>query len=432
MSPNFASEPLSTVSGPIDASVTVPGSKSVSNRALICAALAHGSSRIVNIAPGDDTLRMLDCLRSIDVQVRFEDSIAQVEGCEGVIRGGVRLDAGLAGTTSRFMTAVAALGTEPTTVIGEPALCRRPMADLHSALRALGAHVESLGEPDRLPVRLYRGDLHGGAVGVRGDISSQFLSALMLIAPHLVGGLEIALTSKLVSKPYVEMTARVMSAFGVVGVRIEEDRVFVPEGRYIGSTFEVEPDASSASYPLAAAAIVGGSVSIPGLNRDSMQGDIQVLDILEEMGCRVEIAAGDCSLSRTGNLSGVDLDMSDVSDLVPTIAVVALFASSPTRIRNVGFIRGKESDRIGDLVAGIEALGGRAVEHPDGLEIFPFDSFQDQPIVMHTHHDHRLAMAWSLVALKRPSIAIDMPSVVDKSWPQWWFVRETIRRSSIH
>ncbi|MFM8857334.1 MAG: 3-phosphoshikimate 1-carboxyvinyltransferase, partial [Actinomycetota bacterium] len=156
------------------------------------------------------------------------------------------------------------------------------------------------------------------------------------------------------------------------------------------------------------------------------------LDILEEMGCRVDVSSGNCSLTRSGALSGVDIDMSDVSDLVPTIAVVALFASTPTRIRNVGFIRGKESDRIGDLVAGIEALGGRASEHPDGLEVFPLETVPDQPIVMQTHHDHRLAMAWSLVALKRSSIIVDMPSVVDKSWPQWWTVRETIRRTSIH
>ena len=432
MSPESVHTPLSTASGPIEASVSVPGSKSISNRALICAALARGSSRIVNIAPGDDTVRMIDCLRSIDVGIRSDDSTVLVEGCDGEIRGGTELDAGLAGTTSRFMTAVAALGSEPTTIVGEAALCRRPMGDLHTALRALGAGVETLGEPDRIPVRLHRGDLHGGSVGVKGDISSQFLSALMLIGPYLAGGLRIELTSPLISKPYVKMTARVMSAFGVHGVTIDEARVVVPEGRYDCTTFEVEPDASSASYPLAAAAIAGGTVSIAGLKRDSMQGDIRILDILEEMGCRVVASGENCTLTRTGTLSGVDIDMADVSDLVPTIAVVALFASTPTRIRNVGFIRGKESDRIGDLVAGIEAMGGRAVEHPDGLEVRPFESLPDQPIVMPTHHDHRLAMAWSLVALRRSSITIDMPNVVEKSWPQWWSVREAIRRTSIH
>ncbi|MFM8856721.1 MAG: 3-phosphoshikimate 1-carboxyvinyltransferase, partial [Actinomycetota bacterium] len=282
MSADFSNMPLSTASGPIDVSVSVPGSKSVSNRALICAALASGSSRIINLAPGDDTARMLNCLRSIGVGLVSEGSTAQVEGCNGEIRGGVELDAGLAGTTSRFMTAVAALGSEPTTIVGEQALRRRPMGDLHSALRSLGAGVESLGEHDRLPVRLHRSDLHGGSVGLKGDVSSQFLSALMLIGPYLEGGLEIDLTSPLISKPYVTMTAQVMSAFGVHDVTVDERRVLVPEGRYLGASFEVEPDASSASYPLAAAAIAGGTVSVPGLTRNSMQGDIRILDILEE------------------------------------------------------------------------------------------------------------------------------------------------------
>jgi 3-phosphoshikimate 1-carboxyvinyltransferase len=179
MAPNSVNSPLLTASGPIDASVFVPGSKSISNRALICAALASGSSHVVNVAPGDDTARMLDCLASIDVRVDIEESSVRIEGCDGEVRGGTELNAGLAGTTSRFMTAVAALGPEPTTITGEPALCRRPMGDLHSALRALGARVESLEEADRLPVRLHRGDLHGGTVGVRGDVSSQFLTALM-------------------------------------------------------------------------------------------------------------------------------------------------------------------------------------------------------------------------------------------------------------
>lgn len=432
MAPNSVNSPLLTASGPIDASVFVPGSKSISNRALICAALASGSSHVVNVAPGDDTARMLDCLASIDVRVDIEESSVRIEGCDGEVRGGTELNAGLAGTTSRFMTAVAALGPEPTTITGEPALCRRPMGDLHSALRALGARVESLEEADRLPVRLHRGDLHGGTVGVRGDVSSQFLTALMLIGPYLDGGLEVELTTPLISKPYVTMTSRVMSAFGVRGVTIDETRVCIPEGRYVGAEFEVEPDASSASYPLAAAAITGGTVLVHGLRRDSLQGDIRILEILEEMGCRVETSSGSCALVRSGALSGIDIDMSDVSDLVPTIAVVALFAASPTRIRNVGFIRGKESDRIGDLVSGIEAIGGHAVEYADGLEIFPLESVPVEPIMMDTHHDHRLAMAWSLIALERQSVTIDVPNVVDKSWPQWWTVRETIRRSSIH
>lgn len=432
MSIDVPNPSLLVASGPIDASVVVPGSKSISNRALICAGLALGPSRIENFAPGDDTSRMLECLQRIGVPVRLEGSTVFLEGLNGEIRGGAELNAGLAGTTSRFMTAVAALGVHPTTILGDPPLRRRPMGDLHSALSGLGASVTPLDVADHLPVRLHRHELQGGSVSVRGNVSSQFLTALMLIGPYLTGGLNVELTSNLISRPYVEMTSRVMASFGVSGVVIEKDRVIVPEGRYQGTAFEVEPDASSASYPLAAAAILGGSISVDGLSRDSMQGDIRILDILEEMGCDLDTRTRSCVLSRSSRLEGIDIDMADVSDLVPTIAIVALFASTPTRIRNVGFIRGKESDRIGDLVAGIRTLGGQAVEHSDGLEVFPMQSFGDLPVVMDTHHDHRLAMAWSLVALVRPSVSIDDPNVVNKSWPEWWAVRETIRRTSIH
>lgn len=420
------------VDGPVRAIVSVPGSKSLSNRALICAALADGESRIENLASGEDTRGMIEGLGSLHVALQEHGDAIEVHGLGGRVVGDAVVDAGLAGTTSRFLTAVAALGSEPTTITGGEPLRRRPMGDLHSALRSLGADVRSLEDADRLPVLVRRASLTGGSIGLRGDVSSQFLSALMLIAPYLPGGLRIELTSPLISKPYVDMSANVMASFGHSGVEITSERVIVAEGEYKGCLYSVEPDASSASYPLAAAAIARGSVEVEALTRRSIQGDVRILDLLEAMGCNVEATEDSCVVSRVGDLSGIDVDMSDVSDLVPTIAVVALFASSPTRIRNVGFIRAKESDRIGDLVAGITELGGMAFEHADGLEVFPLQSAPSFPIELSSHHDHRLAIVWSLVALLRPGIRIDDPGVVNKSWPEWWQVRELIRRSSIH
>lgn len=422
--------PLNTAAGPIDASVEVPGSKSISNRALICAALADGESSVINIAPGDDTKAMLRALRDLDVALRFDESVVEILGSGGNFDGGCVVDAGLAGTTSRFLTALATLAKDPVTVTGREALLRRPMGDLHRALSMLGAEVRHLGQLDHLPVEIGKGHIRGGSISLKGDISSQFLTALMLIGPYLDTGLEIELTSKLVSRPYVDMTARVMSTFGVPDVVMEEDIVVVPPGRYTGCVYTVEPDASSASYPLAAAAIAGGRVAVRGLTPDSMQGDIRILEILETMGCTVESTQDSSAVHREHDLRGIDVDMADVSDLVPTVAVLAMFASSPSRIRGVGFIRNKESDRLGDLVAGIELLGGRAVEHHDGVEVLPRVGLPEFPVVAPTHHDHRLAMAWSLVALRRPGITIDDPDVVDKSWPGWWSVRDLILRSS--
>lgn len=419
---------LETASGPVGATIPVPGSKSVANRALVCAALADGESRLTGVPTGDDTEAMVDGLRRLGARV---DAIVgdqwSVRGTS--IDGGVEVDARLAGTTSRFLTAVAALGRGFTTVTGGEALRRRPMGELHEALRGLGADVETLGSPGCLPVRVRRGELHGGVVEMAGDVSSQFVSALMLIAPCLPSGLEIRLTSPLVSRPYVVMTASVMSTFGARGIVVSDSIVSVPASGYRGVDSVIEPDASSASYPLAVAAITGGRVRVPGLSRDSWQGDVAIVDILAAMGCRTEFDdAG--AVVEGGPLHGVDLDMSDVSDLVPTVAAVAAFADSPTTIDGVGFIRRKESDRIGDLVDGLNALGCRATALEDGLRIDPSTTEERHGASLRTHHDHRLAMAWSLLALRITGVSIDDPSVVAKSWPDWWQVRSTLLASA--
>ena len=423
---------ISPVTGPLDAVVSVPGSKSIANRALVCAALAEGECTLRNLPDGDDTVAMLDCLARLGVAVAQDDDRAVVAGRGGRLdEGPIVLPTRLAGTTSRFLTALAVLGPGPYVIDGEAPLRSRPMAALHNALMDLGANVTPLERPGHLPVRVWQADglRTDPSVEVRGDISSQFISALMMIAPYLSGGLEIRLSTELVSRPYVEMTASVMASFGVDGVSIEDrDRttIVVPEGRYRAVDLSIEADASSASYPFAAAAIAGGSVTVRGLAPTSVQSDIRFVDALVNMGCTVDNTEEGLTVSRRGSLNGITIDMRDFSDTAPTLAVVAAVAESPTRITGIGFIRGKESDRIGDVVAELRRCGVDAEPEDDGLIVRPGLL---GPARVETHHDHRIAMAFALLGLVTPGIAIADPGVVSKSFPGYWQVLDEIAAS---
>jgi 3-phosphoshikimate 1-carboxyvinyltransferase len=405
----------------------VPGSKSVANRALVCAALADGVSYLTNVPDGDDSVAMLDCVAALGAGVLPgpDPGTYRIDGFAGVPRPGpVMLPTRLAGTTSRFVTAVAALGSGPYTIDGAPPLRRRPMGPLHDALAALGVTVQPGERWGHLPVTI-SGPCHAenAHLAIRGDISSQYVTALMLIGPYLPNGLRIELTSPLVSHSYVGITAAVMEVFGVDGVQLADDSITVPAGRYGGSELFVEPDASSAGYPLAAAAIVGGSVSVPGLTASSLQGDARFADVLGEMGCEVWADHHGTTVLRKGPLRGIDIDMVDLSDLVPTLSVVAPFAHTRTTIRGVGFIRAKESDRIGDLCDELRRAGVDARETADGLVIEPGPPHSAR---MGTHHDHRLAMAFSLLGLYVDGIEIEDPDVVSKSWPGYWEMLEAL------
>ncbi|MBU3688174.1 MAG: 3-phosphoshikimate 1-carboxyvinyltransferase [Acidimicrobiales bacterium mtb01] len=418
---------LGVASAPITATVNVPGSKSIANRALVCAALADGVSRVRGCPDGDDTRAMIDGLTRLGATiVHHPDGGLTVSGHAGRIRGGVEVDALLAGTTSRFLTAVASLGAEPSIVTGAPRLRARPMAALHDSLSRLGARVEPLGDAGCLPVRVARDRLHGGTVELPGDVSSQFVTALMLIAPLLPDGLSIRLTSPLVSRPYVAMTAAVMSTFGASGIAVSDQTIEVAPDGYRSIEYVVEPDASSASYPLAAAAITAGEVAVPGLTSASLQGDSVFSSLLESMGCAAAIDGSGTRVRGSSSLRGIDIDMADVSDLVPTLAAVAAFADTPTHIRGVGFIRNKESDRLGDLANGLRAIGCQTEVTNDGIVISPSVPESYRGAELATHHDHRLAMAWSLLALRVPGISLDDDSVVSKSWPDWWTVRASL------
>ena len=433
---------VQTAEHPLDAVVEVPGSKSIANRALICAALADGESMLHNVPGGDDTAAMLACVALLGAGVnRHDETLVRVNGTGGRLHPGpLMLDARLAGTTSRFVTALCALGSGTYEIDGLAPLRTRPMAPLHDALVAIGAGV-SCGEIwGHLPVtvtgRLARlGLTHEAeqysqngprrqAVQIRGDVSSQYITALMLIAPYLPGGLRIELTTPLISRPYLAITAAVMAAFGVHDVTIEDTTITVGSGRYAAVDHVIEPDASTASYPLAAAAICGGSVRVADLGPDALQGDAAFADLLGLMGCDVARDAAGTTVSRRGELRGIEIDMADLSDLVPTLAAVAPFASTPTIISGVGFIRAKESDRLGDLAHELSKCGVRVDVLDDGIRIEPGFGVG---AAMDTHHDHRLAMAFGILGLRIRGVRVHDPDVVTKSWPAFWTSLEALR-----
>lgn len=405
---------------PINAVVRVPGSKSVANRALLCAALAgDGMSRVTNVPTGDDSEAMLAALR--------------VAGCLGedcTVRGGVfpgtasRFDAGIAGTTSRFLTAASVLSTTGIVVDGGEPLRRRPMVDLHDALRAIGAHVEELGRTGHLPVRVAAGPSTEGVVSVGGDVSSQFISALMLVAPRLPSGLVIDVRGELVSRPYVEMTAQVMRSFGAA-VTIEDRQVRVAPGGYVATDYDVEPDFSAAAFPLMALAFGAGRVEIQDLLRSRLQGDSFILEIARQMGMTVSSAGDDVVVERASGsfISPVDVDLRDASDLVPAVATACTVARGTSFLRGIGFIRSKESDRLGDLAHELNAAGADVKVMDDGLEIRG-GGVPSTTTRFVTHDDHRLAMAFALVAVGGGRCVIDDGSVVSKSWPEYFSAME--------
>jgi 3-phosphoshikimate 1-carboxyvinyltransferase len=422
------SRAITPIDGPLDARVPIPGSKSLTNRALVCAALAEGTSVLDGVLLADDTEAMLDGLTRLGIAVDIDRAGERVTvtGCAGVLpqaAAGARLDARLSGTTARFLLPVLALGPGPVRLDGAPPLRARPMADGIAAARLLDADVVEEDQPGHLPVIV-----HGGAgasaaeVPVRGDASSQFLSGLLLAAPARSDGLRVSTSGdKLVSRPYVEMTVAVMRAFGATATEQaaggDGGGWVVQPGGYQATNYRIEPDASAASYFFGAAAICGGRVTIDGLGKDSVQGDVHFVDVLEQMGCRVERGASGTTVESEGGLRGVDVDMGDMSDTAQTLAAVAVFADSPTRVRGVGFIRAKETDRVGNVVRELRRCGIRADEEADGFVVHPGNP---QPAQIETYDDHRMAMSFALLGLRAPGIEILDPDCVAKTFPGFW------------
>jgi len=400
----------------VDIAVSVPGSKSLANRALVIGGLS-GHCEIDNVPDGDDCVAMVEAIGLLGGEVSQVGSTVRIGHPIDLARSSpVTLDARLAGTTSRFLVGLASLVVGQTTITGEEALRRRPLGDLLEALSSQGARVTSDG--GRLPVTVSRGSLHGGKISIQGDVSSQFISALMLIGPYLEGGLALDVLGDPVSSSYVALTASVMHEFGIES-HVTGSRVVVPAGVYQASRYVVAPDASSASYPLALAAIRGGTVRIPGLLRARDQGDYRIVEMLERSGCVIRVEGDDIVLTREArtSLRAIDVDMRDCSDLVPTWAVVATQSVGTTRISGIGFIRNKESDRIGDLARELRVLGADIRETDDGLEIV---GGQLHGGALETHHDHRLAMAFGVLGSVVEGVRLDDAGVVSKSWPSFW------------
>lgn len=426
--------PVRPLAHPVDGTVTVPGSKSQTARYLVTAALADGPSILHGALASDDTERMVDSLRRLGVAVTTGEG-----GTEVAVAGAggrwdplaAELDVGLAGTVARFLTPAAACGHRPVMIDGTERMRERPMTDLVLALRALGARVEELGRPGHVPLRV-TGPVAGGVVALAGDASSQFLSGLLLAAPLMPEGLRVVLTTPLVSRPYVTMTVAAMAAFGVV-VDTDGDRGFAvrPGQRYRGGHHRVEPDASAASYFYAAAAVTGSRLCVRGVDRSSVQGDVGFVDLLAAMGASVfeggeglgvegpaALAAGRRSPGATG-LHGITVDLADRSDLVQSLAVVAPLAATPTEITGVGFIRGKESDRLGDTADRLRRCGVEADALPDGLLVRPS---RPHGAVIDPAGDHRMAMSFAVLGLAVPGMAIEEPGVTAKTFPGFFDV----------
>lgn len=421
------------INHPLDAVVRPPGSKSLTNRALVVATLASGTSVLDGVLFSDDTEAMLGCLHELGVGLvldRTKRSVT-VQGVGGVPPvDGALLDARQSGTTSRFVLPVAALGHGTVVVDGGTQLRARPMGDLIDALRTLDANIEPLGEPGHLPVRLEASGLSGGALAVRGDISSQFLSGLLLAAPCMRDGLVVEVSTELVSVPYVEMTVAVMESFGATGITHEvaadgrRSLTVAPTGYGAVERYRIEPDASAASYFFAAAAICGGSVRVEGLGEHALQGDVAFVDALERMGATVERATDHLTVRGTGVLHGIEADFADISDTAQTLAVVAPFAQTPTTITGIGFIRRKETDRIAATVTELQRCGIRAEELDDGIRIHPGTP---RPATVATYDDHRMAMSFALLGLSAPGIRIADPGCVAKTFPDFWVALDALR-----
>jgi 3-phosphoshikimate 1-carboxyvinyltransferase len=417
---------------PPEATVRVPGSKSLTNRALIIAAMADGSSTLRGALDSEDTRVMVDALKTLGITVDHDPGAAviRIEGCYGRIPiSEAKLQVDNSGTTLRFLTAMLATGSGTYHLDGSPRMRQRPVSDLLGALRSLGASTRSDLDTGCPPVTIHASGLEGGYAAVRGDVSSQFLSGLLMALPFAREMTTIEVQGALVSQPYVRMTLEVMQAFGVKAGNRKFRRFDVYPARYRGREYDIEPDASAASYFFALAAITGGTVTVEGLGAASLQGDVAFVDVLEYMGCSVTREPGRTRV-KGGPLRAIDVDMNSISDTVMTMGVTALFAAGISRIRNIGHIRNKETDRIAALTTELRKLGATVDELPDGLVITPPAPEELRGARIATYDDHRMAMSFAVAGLRVPGITILNPGCVAKTYPRFWDDFARVRRPS--
>ncbi len=417
---------------PVDADVAIPGSKSITNRVLLIAALADGVSCLNNALMSDDTRYMADALRAVGIRVDEDEPQAafRVFGTGGRVPADrAALYIGNSGTSARFLTAYLGLGTGTYTVDGVSRMRERPIQDLLDGLARLGATARCEGKDGVCPpVLMVASGLRGGRTVMKGNKSSQYFTALLQVAPYAQTDVEVRVAGDLVSKPYIDLTLAVMRDFGVDVINRNYRSFAVRAGqRYRARTYQVEPDASNASYFFAAAALTGGRVRVPHLTAQSVQGDIGFVDMLSKMGCQVCKDADGIEVRGTGRLSGIDIDMNATPDVVPTLCALAPFAAGPVHVHNVAVLRLHETDRIAALKTELNRLGVRVDTREDGLTVYPVD--QIQPAALDTYDDHRMAMSLSLIGLKIPGIVINDPDCVNKTFPTYFEVLNALRQS---
>lgn len=412
-------EPIARVEG----TVNLPGSKSVSNRALLLAALARGTTRLTNLLDSDDIRHMLNALKTLGVsyELSADKTACTVHGLGRAFSSSepVSLFLGNAGTAMRPLCAALCLGNGEFTLTGEPRMEERPIAHLVDALRQAGAHVHYLKKDGYPPLTIEGKGLWGGEVVIDGSVSSQFLTAFLMAAPLASGDVRIRIRGELVSKPYIDITLHIMKQFGVT-VEHDNYQVFYVRGNqtYVSpGTFLVEGDASSASYFLAAGAIKG-KVRVTGIGKHSIQGDIRFADVLENMGAKITWGDDYIEAENIGELQAVDQDMNQIPDAAMTIATAALFAKGKTAIRNIYNWRVKETDRLTAMATELRKVGAEVVEGHDFIEVTP--PAQLKHAAIDTYNDHRIAMCFSLVALSDTPVTINDPDCTSKTFPDYF------------
>jgi len=413
----------------IEGEVNLPGSKSLSNRALLIAALAEGTTKITNLLDSDDTRHMLNALKLLGVEYRLSDdkTVCTVIGNGGPFQCSEPLELflGNAGTAMRPLCAALTLGRGTYILTGEPRMKERPIGHLVDALKAAGANIIYMEEEGYPPLKIVAKGLRGGDVQIDGTISSQFLTALLMAAPMAQNDMHISIVGELVSKPYIDITLDIMKRFGIEVYNEHYEHFTVKAGQTYQAVdaFMVEGDASSASYFLAAAAIKGGSVKVTGIGKNSVQGDIAFADVLEKMGAKVEWSDDYVSVSR-GELHAVDMDFNHIPDAAMTIATTALFAKGTTTLRNIYNWRVKETDRLYAMATELRKVGAKVEEGEDYLAITPPKQLKHAAI--DTYDDHRMAMCFSLLALDPVSVTINEPECTAKTFPTYFEVLESI------
>ncbi len=420
---------IQPVTAPFDAVVELPGSKSYTNRALLVAALAHGRSEITRALASDDTGYMLAALRALGVEIEERDAHTfLVDGAGGPFPATeAELYIGNAGTAARFLTAAVALGRGRFSLDGSEAMRKRPIEPLIDGLRQLGADIKSRFDNGCPPVDIEAAGLRGGRATMRGDISSQYFSALLMAAPYADSDVEVAVDGDLVSAPYVTMTLSTMAEFGVTAEREGNALFRVRAGqRYEGRRYAVEPDASAASYFFAAAAVTGSRVVVPRLGSRSAQGDLGILAVLEQMGCDVRIEEDRIELRGPERLRAVDADFTQMGDVATTLMAIAPFADGPTTVRGVAQTHYEESDRPVAAATELRRMGLRVEDEWDSVTVYPGTP---QPAEIETYEDHRMAMSFAVTGLRAPGIRITNPGCTAKTFPEYFDVLRDVTAS---